>query len=258
MDATSAHPHCPNAGASPVTPRESPAAELREVTFGYDRREPALERVSLTVPRGGCVTLVGPNGGGKTTLLKVMLGLIRPSRGQVSLLGGDPERTRHRAGYVPQRLQCDPLFPITVAEVVEMGLLNHGAREGRGARRERVERALRHTGILGLARRRFGELSGGQQQRALIARALACDPEILLLDEPTAAVDPASRGALLDLLDASRQGRAMVLVTHDVEVVERFLDAVYCVHRTLHHHPVARMDSSLLRHMTGGGLVEHG
>ena len=233
------------------------AAEVRNVTFSYDRREPVLVDVSLEVPPGGCVTLVGPNGGGKTTLLKLMLGLLEPDRGRVSLLGGPPERTRGRAGYVPQRLQCDALFPITAREVVAMGLLGYPDAGGRAARWERVARALELAGIADLADKPFGALSGGQQQRTLIARALAGDPEILFLDEPTAAVDPASRAALLDLLEASRRGRAMVLVTHDVEVAERFLEAVYCVHRTIHHHRVSRMDSGLLRHMTGGGLAEH-
>jgi len=236
---------------------DTPAAEVRRVTFAYERREPVLVDISLTVPRGGCVTLVGPNGGGKTTLLKVMLGLLSPREGTVSLLGGPPDKTRSRAGYVPQRLQCDSLFPITVFDVVELGLLNAAGGESRSARRKKVHQALETAGIADLARRSFGELSGGQQQRALIARALVSDPDVLFLDEPTAAVDPASRTALLDLLETSRKGRAMVLVTHDVEVVERFLDAVYCVHRTIHHHTVDHMDSGLLRHMTGGGLAEY-
>ena len=236
---------------------ESAAAEVRNVTFAYERREPILVDISLVVPRGGCVTLVGPNGGGKTTLLKLMLGLLEPRRGMVFLLGGPPEQTRPRAGYVPQRLQCDTLFPITVQEVVGMGLLNHPGAGNRHARRERVFHALETAGIADLARKSFGELSGGQQQRTLIARALVSNPEILFLDEPTAAVDPASRAALLDLLETTRRDRAMVLVTHDVEVAERFLEAVYCVHRTIHHHRVAHMDSGLLRHMTGGGLADH-
>lgn len=237
--------------------REAPVAEVRNVTFGYERREPVLINISLSVPQGGSVTLVGPNGGGKTTLLKIMLGLLTPYQGSVFLLGGPPEATRCRAGYVPQRLQCDALFPITVFEVVEMGLLNASGDTGRTARRERVCRAIETAGIADLARRSFGEISGGQQQRTLIARALVSDPEILFLDEPTAAVDPASRTALLDLLETSRKGRAIVLVTHDVEVVERFLEEVYCIHRTIHHHKVTYMDSGLLRHMTGGGLMEH-
>lgn len=237
--------------------REAPAAEVRNVTFGYERQEPILINISLSVPRNGSVTLVGPNGGGKTTLLKIMLGLLTPRQGSVSLLGGPPEETRSRAGYVPQRLQCDALFPITVFEVVEMGLLNASGAIDRSARRERVCRALETASIADLARRSFGEISGGQQQRTLIARALVSDPEILFLDEPTGAVDPASRTALLDLLETSRKGRAIVLVTHDVEVVERFLEGVYCVHRTIHHHEVTHMDSGLLRHMTGGGTAEH-
>ncbi|HPU97150.1 MAG TPA: ABC transporter ATP-binding protein [Candidatus Hydrogenedentes bacterium] len=243
--------------AAPVG-AQTAAAEVCHVTFAYERREdPVLRDISLTVRRGQCVTLVGPNGGGKTTLLKIMLGLLEPTVGSVSLLGGPPQKSRHRAGYVPQRIQCDALFPITVYEVVEMGLLNRPDIAGRGARRERVEQMLQTTGIAELSSRPFGSLSGGQQQRALIARALVSDPEILFLDEPTTAVDPASRAALLDLLDHTRQGRAMVLVTHDAETVERFIEAVYCVHRTIHHHPATRMDSSLLRHMTGGGLAEH-
>lgn len=243
--------------AAPVG-AQTAAAEVRHVTFAYERHEdPVLRDISLTVRQGQCVTLVGPNGGGKTTLLKIMLGLLEPTVGSVSLLGGPPQKNRHRAGYVPQRIQCDALFPITVYEVVEMGLLNRPGIAGCGARRERVEQMLETTGIAELSSRPFGSLSGGQQQRTLIARALVSDPEILFLDEPTTAVDPASRAALLDLLDHTRQGRAMVLVTHDAETVERFIEAVYCVHRTIHHHPATRMDSSLLRHMTGGGLAEH-
>jgi zinc transport system ATP-binding protein len=215
----------------------------------------ALSDVSMDIKRGQLVTIVGPNGGGKSTLFKLVLGLVRPASGSVKVLGMSPGDARLSMGYVPQSSLFDPLFPVHVFDVARMGALgpgNPGPFRKRKESRDRVMHALEAVGLENLSNRWFSSLSGGQRQRTLIARALVSQPEVLLLDEPTSNVDIAAEDMILDILDRLKGKMTILLVTHYPQVAMRFLDNVYCVNRTVHMHPpTERMDETLMRHITG-------
>lgn len=197
-----------------------------------------LDGLSLSVHEGDFLAVLGPNGGGKTTLLKVMLGLVKPSSGSVTVFGKEPGHAAGRLGYVPQRLDFDRSFPISAMEVVLMGRLSRKKlfqRYGREDRRKALD-ALETTGLAALAQRRIGALSGGELQRVLIARALAGEPELLLLDEPTASVDPEMKTTIYDLLDQLRKRHTIVLVTHDTGTIGRHVSRIACLNCTLDMH----------------------
>jgi zinc transport system ATP-binding protein len=233
--------------------------DMEGVSFAF-RAAPVLENISLAIPRGDFVCIVGPNGGGKTTLLRLMLGLLRPQRGRIRVLGGAPLAVRHRIGYMPQHTQLDPQFPMRVIDVVLMGRLR-GWRAGpfRRVDREVALRALDEVGLADSARETFAALSGGQRQRVLIARALACTPEILLLDEPTANLDPLVQDEMNDLLHALNRRLTVILVSHDVGFVARHVKTVVCVSRHLRVHPAEEVTGDSIRELYGHGvrMVHH-
>jgi ABC-type Mn2+/Zn2+ transport system ATPase subunit len=205
-----------------MTVREHPpqgASLIMEgLTVHYNGR-PALEDVWLEVPHGGHVAVVGPNGAGKSTLFKAMVGLLRPSRGRVLLHGRDRIDQTDPVAYVPQREEIDWRFPVTVGDVVMMGRYGRLGAFGRPRDEDRaaVQHALEQLDITSLARRPIGELSGGQQQRVFLARALAQEPHVLLLDEPFTGVDASAKEALLELLERLRGTDVTVMVsTHDM------------------------------------------
>ena len=174
--------------------------ELTDVCFAYERRE-VLHNVSLTVHQRDMVAFVGPNGGGKTTLLRLILGLLTPRFGSVRVLGGSPQVARRRVGYVPQHLLFDPQFPVSALDVVAMGRVERRwAGPYSRADRSVALQALAHVDMGELAGRSFSGLSGGERQRVLIAQALAAEPELLLLDEPTASVDYLVEHRIYELL----------------------------------------------------------
>lgn len=203
-----------------------PLVTLEGGAIGYGRR-PLLTGLSLAVAPGDFLAVVGPNGGGKTTLLRTLLGAQR-------LLAGRLVRPRPlRVGYVPQREHVDPFWPFTVGEVVLMGRVPRlGPLRAPGAAdREAVAGALARVGIADLAGRWYGELSGGQRQRALIARALAAEPELLALDEPTSGMDPGAELATMDLLRDLQAGSsfAVVMVSHRIEAVANYARVIALV-----------------------------
>jgi len=216
-------------------------AELRQVSFGFapaGLRDPVLDDVTLTIEPLDFLGVIGPNGGGKTTLLKIILGLLRPQRGSVSVLGRPPAQTRHRIGYVPQHARIDPTVPASVLDVVLTGRLSH-SRWGFRYSAEHVDRAMQalaRTGTADLASRPVGQLSGGQRQRVLIARALAGDAALLLLDEPTSAVDPRAEAGLTDLLHELNQRLPIVIVSHDVSHVSAHMKRIACLNRRISVH----------------------
>ncbi len=194
-------------------------AALEGAAFGYGRRA-ILERVDLSVAEGDFLAVVGPNGGGKTTLVRALLGALPLLAGRLV------RREAVRVGYVPQRDHVDPVWPFTAGEVVLMGRvpsLRAGRRPGAEDRAE-AHRALARVGIEHLAGLAYGELSGGQRQRTLIARALAANPELLVVDEPTNGMDPAAELATMDLLRDLHEGgrRAVVMVSHRLEAVANY------------------------------------
>ena len=216
------------------------AAELSNVTFAYGDR-PVVEDVSMTVPEGAFLGLVGPNGSGKTTLLELLVGLRRPDSGSVTLFG---EPAHHfadgeRLGYVAQNAAAGAgEMPVTVREAVRMGRYPRRLfRRFRDADRDAIESALDRVGIADLADRRVGRLSGGQRQRVFIARALAAEADLLALDEPTVGVDADSREAFYDLLhDLNGEGLTIVLIEHDIGVVTAHTTEIACLNRELFFH----------------------
>jgi len=210
---------------------------LEDVWVSYDHT-PVLEGVNLTIYRGDYIAILGPNGGGKTTLLKTILGLVTPWRGRVTVLGEAPEEARHRIGYIPQYTQYDRDFPISVWDIVLMGRLSHrGNSPGYSKEdKEAAAEALRAVDMLRYKDRQIHDLSGGQRQRVFIARALAVEPDILLLDEPTSNIDRMTRANLYDLLADLNERIAMVLVTHDVGVISSRVRRVACLNRRLVVH----------------------
>ena len=212
------------------------AVQLRGVSVGYGR-EPVLEGLDLEIPPGAFTALIGGNGSGKSTLLKTILGTLSPQRGEVQIDGAMPKRARGRIGYMPQANEVDWRFPIQVREVVEMGRyrFNWRQRFRRGPLADpthAVDRAMETMDVSDLAEREISELSGGQQKRVLIARALAREPSLLLLDEPAASLDVAADDDLVETLcDVAEAGTTVVIATHDLASVVDHYAHVVCLRR---------------------------
>lgn len=247
-------------GARPETMHQDCVIELRDLAFSYPLT-PVLDEVTFCVARGDFVCMVGPNGGGKTTLLRLMLGLLTPTRGTVRVLGLPPVQARRRLGYMPQHAYLDLQFPVRVLDVVLMGRLGRG-RLGFYTRTDRTtaRAALGEVGLTDYAKRPFAALSGGQRQRVLIARALACEPDILLLDEPTANLDPLVQDEMNELLHALNKRLTIVLVSHDVGFVTRHVKSVVCVNRNVMVHTASAITGDSIRALYGHDvhMVQHG
>ena len=208
------------------------ALESRGLWFAYDD-DFVLEDISVVVEKGDFVAVVGPNGGGKTTLVKLITGHLQPTRGTLTVLGEAPAKAGSRIGYVPQFSTMDASFPITVLEVVLQGLFRKTL-IGPVWKKDAVEegfRSLAQLGITELARKRFGELSGGQKQRVLLARALISSPELLILDEPTSSVDIAVEEDIYELLKEMNRVMTILLVTHDITFVSSYVNKVMCLNK---------------------------
>ena len=225
------------------------------VAFSYNGA-PVLEDVSFSIDRLDFVSAVGPNGGGKTTLLKLMLGLVKPDKGTVQVFGRSPENARRRIGYVSQQFNFDPLFPIRVIDVVLMGCLRKSIFGGhyRTMDRKAAHQALEEVDLADLHNRHISELSGGQRQRVLIARALATQPEMLLLDEPTAHVDVAAQEELFNFLHQLNERLTVVIVTHDVAYVSSYVKSVLCINRKVVKHPTREITGEIICELYGGDV----
>jgi zinc transport system ATP-binding protein len=215
----------------------TPAVEIRALTTGYSAGRPVIENVSLVVPANDFLALIGPNGGGKTTLVKVILGLLRPWSGSVTVLGDTPSRAARRVGYVPQMVPGHS-FPVTALDVALMGRLGSTPPFHRYTSVDRAAALenLAFLGVAALARKPMDSLSGGQRQRVLIARALGTQPELLLLDEPVASVDQETQESFFNLLSKLNSSLAIVLVTHDVGAVSAHVKSIACINRHLVSH----------------------
>jgi zinc transport system ATP-binding protein len=232
-----------------------PVIAIRGATFSYGG-EPVLEDVNLSVGNREAMCVVGPNGGGKTTLIKLILGLLTPQEGEVRVFGQMPRRARLRIGYMPQHVQHDPLFPVTVMDIVRMGRLGQGSLGGatgwpsRADRRAAVD-ALAQAGMADFGARPFAALSGGQRQRVLIARALCSNPDLLLLDEPTSNVDSLAEARLLDLLRVLNRRMTILMVSHDLGFVSGLVENVICVNRRVVVHPTSEMTGQAINDLYG-------
>lgn len=229
----------------------SPAAiNIRNLWVTYNH-QPVLEDVTLDIEENTCVGVLGPNGAGKSTLLKVILGLVLPTRGEILVFGENPQQARRQGnliGYLPQRPLANPRFPVSVLDVVLMGRYGHIGL-GRRPRREDREAALAHLNRLGiphLADRPIGEVSGGEQQRVFIARALAMNSRLLILDEPTISLDACSQDEVYELVNNLKKELklTLIMVSHDIGAVASHVDDIICLNRRVHVHsppPIGRL-----------------
>jgi len=190
--------------------------------------------VSFDINEGEFVGIIGPNGGGKTTLLKLLLGFLRPNTGKISVFGNTPRVSKQPIAYVPQALRFDKQFPISVLELVLQGRLSHLPWYGQYSKqdKEAALAALQRVGMLDFQHRSFGNLSGGQAQRALIARALASEPRLLLLDEPTASVDNQAEADIYAILKGLQGQITIVMVTHNLQATIELVEKVICMQQS--------------------------
>lgn len=226
---------------------------LKSVSFAYKHRN-ILEEVNLKIKKGEFASIVGPNGGGKTTLLKLMLGLIKPDKGQIQIFGQPPGKSRYKIGYMPQYAHLDMDFPATVMDVVLMGRLTNNRFWFSKKDREESLAAIDEVGMSKYTESGFSELSGGQKQRILIARALCSRPELLLLDEPTANVDSKTEENLFSILQKLNSKMTILLVSHDLGFVSKYVKSVICVNRQVVIHPTTLMDGTVIKDIYNGDL----
>lgn len=238
--------------------KQIPAMEVHDLTVSYQRK-PVLWNVDLAIPPGRLVGIIGPNGAGKSTLIKAIMGLIPLSSGWVQVFGDPIGRQREKVAYVPQRESVDWTFPVTAIDVVLMG--RYGAipwwkRIGRRDR-DRARSCLDKVGMLPYATRQISNLSGGQQQRVFLARALAQDSEVYLMDEPFAGVDAATESAIIKLLQELRgQGKTVVVVNHDLQTAREYFDMLILLNmRLVAFGPTSEVFTPELLQKTYGGRL---
>lgn len=220
---------------------------LRDVSFAYGDTL-VLEDINLDIREYDFLGIIGPNGSGKTTLLKLILGLLKPDSGTIRIRGQLPVRARGHIGYVPQFANFDPDFPAKVLEAVMLGLLRESPPFGPFRKQQRVKarNALAKVNATELEDRRVGELSGGELQRVLVARALAGEPEVLLLDEPTASIDYKAEENFFDLLRRLNTEVTIAMVSHDIGFIASQVNRVACLNRRLVCHPTEEISSEIL------------
>ncbi|TXH70135.1 MAG: ABC transporter ATP-binding protein [Thiothrix sp.] len=226
--------------------------ELQNVSFSYGL-VPVLQQINFSVEEGEFLGIVGPNAGGKSTLLKLILGLIKPQTGTVSVLGKKPTQQRTQIGYVPQYPGFARDFPITVEQAVLLGRLGSGRQFGRynAADYQAVQDALNELEAQDLAQRPISALSGGQLQRILLARALVSEPKILILDEPTANIDMRIESDIFDHLRELNKRLTILVVSHDIAFISDYVSRVACLNRTLVCHTTDALDGHLIQHLYG-------
>lgn len=242
--------------------KKESAVLLENITAGYND-VPVLVNINLDIEAGSFVGIIGPNGGGKTTLLKIMLGLLKPWNGHVSILGQEPRYSRHLIGYVPQAASVNRRFPISVRQVVALGRLagaspfchRYNSEDCRA-----VEWCLERMGIVDLASRQIEQLSGGQWKRVLIARALAAKPSLLLLDEPTSGLDAGSSSGVYELLRELNKKMTIIMVTHDTMAISSYVKDIACINQTLYYHGEPELSPELVMNLYGCpvNLIAHG
>lgn len=242
--------------------------DIHSLNFSYGS-VPTLSGIDLQVGEGEFLGIVGPNAGGKSTLLKLILGLLRPQSGSIRVLNRSVRAASRLLGYVPQYPSFPRDFPITVEQVVQLGRL--GLWQGgswwktlwpgrmSGADRDAVHHALAEVEARDIAKRQIGSLSGGQLQRVLLARALVSEPRILILDEPTANIDQRLEGEIFDLLKVLNARMTVLVVSHDVAFISRYVSRVACVNRTLVCHRTDAVDGAVIQELYGESvrLIAH-
>jgi zinc transport system ATP-binding protein len=225
---------------------KNPIIDVSHISFSYNGNR-VLNDVSFQVTDKEFVAFIGPNGGGKTTLIKLMLGLLKPDNGHIRILGKSPEKAAHRIGYVPQDVSINKSFPISVIDVVLMGRLRfHGWTRLSKKDKTAAKNALESLEMLDFQHRKINDLSGGQREKVFIARALATDPDLLFLDEPTANLDTDGRSGLYNILKEINKTKTVVVVSHDTMVLSSYITSVACVNKNVHYHDDAEITGEMM------------
>jgi zinc transport system ATP-binding protein len=231
--------------------------DVSNVSFAYEK-DLVLENISLTVEKEDFLAIIGPNGGGKSTFLKLMLGILKPNKGTVRVLSKEPSKNLSHIGYVPQNTNVNTDFPIKVIEVVMMGhvgskrpLFGYGQDEITCAMG-----ALAQVGMEAYADYKIGSLSGGQRQRVMIARALCAQPSILILDEPTASIDVAGQRDIYELLKALSRSVTIIVVSHDISVILEYANKAAHINKTLSYHDISNKEKTFPAHSRGEHFCE--
>ncbi len=226
---------------------DTPVIEIRDLWFFFNGQA-VLKEVNLTVYQKDFLAVIGPNGGGKTTLLKLMLGLLEVDRGSIRVFGKPPRQSAHRIGYVPQNIGYNKSFPISVLDVVLMGRLRPGRGRHQLSKDDRsiARKALEQVEMWEHQNSHIIELSGGQQQRVFIARALVAEPEILFLDEPASSVDTKGQTDLYALLKDLNETVTIVMASHDLMVLSSHIKSVACVNQNVQFHGSGEITGEML------------
>lgn len=238
---------------------EDNAVNIRDLNFYYRKRK-VLEDINLIIPHKSFMAIIGPNGGGKSTLLRMILGLITPFRGEVQIFGQNPKQARDLMGYLPQHVSFLHDFPINVEDTILTGRYHGLFHNYNQEDREAVSKALELVELEGLNERQMGQLSGGQVQRVFLARALVRDPKLLLLDEPMSSVDPQMQASFYQLLEKLKKRMSIILVTHDVGAVFEQVELIACLNQRLYYHGQVEGAGEVIEKMYGCPLelITHG
>ncbi len=239
---------------------QDPLIQIKDISFSYGTTT-VLERINLEINDGEFLGIVGPNAGGKSTLLKLVLGLLTPHSGTIRVFGEKPSKARSQIGYVPQYPSFSKEFPMTVEQLVLLGRLGTSIKQGflhslkpGGYSRDDYQvthQALVEVEAADLVHRQIGSLSGGQLQRVLLARALVSNPSILILDEPTANIDQRLEGDIFDLLKRLNRRMAILVVSHDIAFISSYVTRVACINRTLVCHHTDAIDGEVIQNLYG-------
>jgi zinc transport system ATP-binding protein len=224
--------------------------EIQNLNFSYSG-QPVLVDVNFSLQSGEFMVMIGPNGGGKTTLIKLMLGLLEADSGTVRIFGQPPKGVSHRIGYVPQDVHINKNFPVSALDVVLMGRLKPGRGWSRPSRDDRLAAlaALKQVEMDKFSDHRIGELSGGQKQRVFVARALVTEPQLMFLDEPTASIDTRGQGEFYSLLKELNKTLTIIIVSHDLMVISGYVKSVACVNQRFHYHGHAELTGEMIEMM---------
>ncbi len=238
------------------------AIEIKNLNIDYDNLK-ALKDINITIKDKEFIAILGPNGGGKSSLLKAILGLITPSSGEIKVYGKNPKDKKNSIGYVPQFSKFEKNFPVSVIDVVLMGRLKSGMNFFHKYSKQDIEFAKNIMNVLEiyeLKNRQIGQLSGGQMQRVLIARALCTEPKLLLLDEPTASLDVQSKTSIYSLLKELNKNITILIVTHDTGFVFSYIDKIACLNQKLFYHGEPELNENIMDKVYGCPVdaISHG
>lgn len=210
--------------------------EIKDLFFSFNLKDWALQDINVKVYEKQFVGIIGPNGGGKSTLVKLILGILKPHQGTITIFGKDPKKIRRKIGYFPQIKNVDKDYPITVEDIIQSARFKDGLFNFTGKFHKKVIRRIMKTlDIFEYRNRRISELSGGQRNRVFLARALACEPEILILDEPMAGLDVTLQRSFMKTLQKMNENMTIIIVEHNIQLLEEFVDEFICLNRCVAH-----------------------